>query len=43
MLHYFQALKPTLIIMKIKNNGLMAQNQNVPVTPCSALIKDSTD
>ena len=37
MLHYFQALKPTLVILEIKNNGSMAQNQNVPVTPSSTL------
>ena len=43
MLYYFQALKPTLIILEIKNNDSMAQYQNVPVTPSSTLIKDSSD
>ena len=37
MLHYFQALKPILIILEIKNNGSMAPNQNVPVTQSSTL------
>ena len=37
MLHYFQALKPTLIILETKNNGSMAQNQNMSVTPGSTL------
>ena len=43
MLHYFQASKPTLIILETKTNYSMAQNQTFPVTPSSTLIKDSAD